>query len=175
MPNCRRQRNATLFAATKQALTALGPTALQLRSDSARASAVYRVALVFKDDVNVAVDTTASGSRLHVRSASRVGHSDLGVNARRVDRLLNPNVQEPHLTPFLADESGLESLGFGLSREINDAIDRMFRREFNPVHIPTGAFHSESPSDTDGSDRDSGPLGERLSNEVRLTITEEGV
>ena len=93
-PNCERVSQPydvsadTLFAATKQALTALGPTALQLRSDSARASAVYRVALVFKDDVDVAVDTTASGSRLHVRSASRVGHSDLGVNARRVDRLL---------------------------------------------------------------------------------------
>jgi histidine ammonia-lyase len=31
------------------------------------------------------------------------------MSERRVDRLLNPNVQEPHLTPFLADESGLES------------------------------------------------------------------
>jgi histidine ammonia-lyase len=28
---------------------------------------------------------------------------------RRVDRLLNPNVQEPHLTPFLAADSGVES------------------------------------------------------------------
>lgn len=28
---------------------------------------------------------------------------------RRVDRLLNPNVQESHLPPFLADESGIES------------------------------------------------------------------
>ncbi|MFQ3295969.1 MAG: histidine ammonia-lyase, partial [Natrialbaceae archaeon] len=28
---------------------------------------------------------------------------------RRVDRLLNPHVQEPHLEPFLADQGGLES------------------------------------------------------------------
>jgi len=31
------------------------------------------------------------------------------ISERRVDRLLNPNVQEPHLPPFLAGESGLES------------------------------------------------------------------
>jgi uncharacterized protein (DUF1499 family) len=78
----------TLFAATTRALDALGPASFRRRPDARRASAVYRVALVFKDDVDVAVDTTEAGSILHVRSASRVGHSDLGVNARRVDRLL---------------------------------------------------------------------------------------
>jgi uncharacterized protein (DUF1499 family) len=78
----------TLFAATTRSLDRLGPVRLQVRPDSLRAAAVYRVALVFKDDVAVAVDTTETGSRLHVRSASRVGQSDLGVNARRVDRLL---------------------------------------------------------------------------------------
>jgi len=31
------------------------------------------------------------------------------MSERRVDRLLNPNVNEPHLPPFLADRSGLES------------------------------------------------------------------
>lgn len=31
------------------------------------------------------------------------------MSERRVDRLLNPNLQESHLPPFLADESGLES------------------------------------------------------------------
>jgi histidine ammonia-lyase len=31
------------------------------------------------------------------------------IGERRVDRLLNPNVQEDHLPPFLAGESGLES------------------------------------------------------------------
>jgi uncharacterized protein (DUF1499 family) len=93
-PNCERVSQAydvpadTLFAAAQRALDALGPTQLQAQPDVRRASAVYRAGLVFKDDVDVAVDTTGAGSRLHVRSASRVGHSDLGVNARRVDRLL---------------------------------------------------------------------------------------
>lgn len=98
-PNCERVSETydvpadTLYAATLRALDALGPTQLRRRTGAMRASAVYRVGLVFKDDVAVAVDSTDPGSRLHVRSASRVGQSDLGVNARRVDRLLRA-VQE---------------------------------------------------------------------------------
>ena len=38
----------------------------------------------FKDDVVVRVERAGTGSRVDVRSKSRVGHSDLGVNARRV-------------------------------------------------------------------------------------------
>jgi uncharacterized protein (DUF1499 family) len=78
----------TLFAAAQSALETLSPVQLRPQPDSMRASAVYRVALVFKDDVQIAVDPQAPGSVLHVRSASRVGESDLGVNRRRVERLL---------------------------------------------------------------------------------------
>jgi uncharacterized protein (DUF1499 family) len=53
------------------------------------ASAVYRVAWIFKDDVDVAVESDTAGSVLHLRSASRIGHSDLGVNRRRVQRILD--------------------------------------------------------------------------------------
>ena len=94
-PNCERISTAhevpadRLFTSTRNALAALGPVTLEADADSMRAHAVYRVALVFKDDVDVAVDTTTGGSILHVRSASRVGHSDLGVNRRRVQRLLS--------------------------------------------------------------------------------------
>ncbi|QLD90051.1 histidine ammonia-lyase [Natronomonas salina] len=31
------------------------------------------------------------------------------ISERRTDRMLNPNLQEPHLPPFLADDSGVES------------------------------------------------------------------
>jgi len=41
--------------------------------------------LRFKDDVELLVD--ADGGVIHYRSASRVGHSDLGVNRRRMDAL----------------------------------------------------------------------------------------
>jgi uncharacterized protein (DUF1499 family) len=94
-PNCERISTDypvpadRLFARVQTALRDLGPVRMRLRPDSMRADAVYRVALVFKDDVAVAVEPTTNGSRLHVRSASRVGHSDLGVNRRRVQRLLD--------------------------------------------------------------------------------------
>lgn len=94
-PNCERVSTAydvsadRLFASTRDALAALGPVTLEANADSMRAHAVYRVALVFKDDVDVAVDSTATGSVLHVRSASRMGYDDLGVNRRRVQRLLS--------------------------------------------------------------------------------------
>ncbi len=40
----------------------------------------------------------------------RLALTDLAAIAeRRIDRLLNPNLQEPHLPPFLAPESGLQS------------------------------------------------------------------
>lgn len=54
-------------------------------SDHLRAT--FRV-VVFTDDVDVAVRPSEAGSVLHVRSASRVGHSDLGVNRRRVEAFL---------------------------------------------------------------------------------------
>lgn len=44
----------------------------------------------FRDDVTIAVEAAEDGgSRLHVRSASRVGESDLGVNRLRARRLLD--------------------------------------------------------------------------------------
>ena len=97
-PNCERTVRPyeippdTLFVAAQRALEALGPVTLRLPDSPSgrRAEAVYRVALVFKDDVDVAVRTRDDGgSVLYVRSASRVGHSDLGVNRRRVHRLLD--------------------------------------------------------------------------------------
>jgi len=42
----------------------------------------------FTDDIVVRVRATAQGSRIDVRSASRVGRSDLGVNARRIRAFL---------------------------------------------------------------------------------------
>lgn len=39
----------------------------------------------FKDDLEIFIDT--ENKMIHYRSASRVGHSDLGVNRKRVDEL----------------------------------------------------------------------------------------
>ena len=42
----------------------------------------------FKDDVVVRVTPTDSGSRIDVRSVSRVGRSDVGANAERITAYL---------------------------------------------------------------------------------------
>ncbi|HSG23094.1 MAG TPA: DUF1499 domain-containing protein, partial [Azonexus sp.] len=42
----------------------------------------------FKDDVVIRVTPHADGSRIDVRSLSRVGISDLGVNARRIQEFM---------------------------------------------------------------------------------------
>jgi len=42
----------------------------------------------FKDDVVVRVGATDKGSRIDVRSLSRIGRSDLGANARRIESYL---------------------------------------------------------------------------------------
>lgn len=76
----------SLYVAAQKALESLGPTTLRLHPEERRAEAVYRVALVFKDDVDLVVEPGDPGSRLFIRSASRVGYSDLGVNRRRVER-----------------------------------------------------------------------------------------
>ena len=42
----------------------------------------------FKDDIVVRVAPTARGSRIDVRSVSRVGRSDVGANAKRIREFL---------------------------------------------------------------------------------------
>ena len=49
----------------------------------------------FTDDIVVRVRATAQGSRIDVRSASRVGRSDLGVNARRIRAFLTAVAKGP--------------------------------------------------------------------------------
>jgi hypothetical protein len=94
-PNCTRTSASydvpaeALFAATWRALDRLDPVARQRTSGSPRASAVYRVGGIFKDDLTVVVAPNDEQSTLHVRSASRVGHYDFEVNQRRVGDLLD--------------------------------------------------------------------------------------
>jgi uncharacterized protein (DUF1499 family) len=98
-PNCERESRAfrahapaALFEKAQDALGEMGPAELAVRDGEQRVDAVFRVALIFKDDVAVAVEphgneeSGAGGAVLHIRSASRVGAGDLGVNARRVER-----------------------------------------------------------------------------------------
>lgn len=51
------------------------------RIDSVFTTLIFR----FKDDVSFLVDQ--AGGKIHCRSASRVGHSDLGANRKRLESL----------------------------------------------------------------------------------------
>jgi uncharacterized protein (DUF1499 family) len=57
----------------------------EIRTDDGEVRAVVVSALFrFRDDVRVRFEAGESGTRLHVRSASRVGKGDLAANARHV-------------------------------------------------------------------------------------------
>jgi uncharacterized protein (DUF1499 family) len=90
-PNCiRRTRRFdlpadTLFDRARNALNALAPSDLTASPETRRIDAVFRV-FVFKDDVALVVEPHEAGAVLHIRSASRIGRRDFGVNRRRVRR-----------------------------------------------------------------------------------------
>ena len=92
-PNCLRQTYQfdlpadTLFDRAQQALETLGPSTLKTDAESRRLDAVFTV-FVFKDDVALYIEPHDDGAIVHIRSASRTGYSDLGVNRRRVKRFL---------------------------------------------------------------------------------------
>ena len=90
-PNCVRQTRLfdrpadALFVQAQAALEALGASTVSAMPETRRLDAVFTVFL-FKDDVALFVESHEEGAALHLRSASRVGYSDLGVNKRRVKR-----------------------------------------------------------------------------------------
>ncbi|HMB93308.1 MAG TPA: DUF1499 domain-containing protein [Rhodothermales bacterium] len=90
-PNCvlaTRQFEMTpdaLFERVKQALQHMEASQIEVDPETRRVDAVFPVFL-FKDDVAVVIALHPSGSALHIRSASRVGAYDFGVNRRRVQR-----------------------------------------------------------------------------------------
>lgn len=57
-------------------------------------AAYYTKRKVFIDDVEFYID--ADANLIHFRSASRVGHSDLGVNRKRMEKIRNEFLQQQH-------------------------------------------------------------------------------
>jgi len=74
-----------------EALKKMDPHQHSANRETFRVDAVFRIPVFgFKDDVKISVEKKdESKSVLHIKSASRVGHGDLGVNSRRVKRFLN--------------------------------------------------------------------------------------
>ena len=81
---------AEAFARARDALQAMG---LEIAAADERAGRLEAVATTqwfgFKDDVAVRITPIGQGSRIDVRSKSRVGRSDLGTNAKRIQELLH--------------------------------------------------------------------------------------
>lgn len=76
-------------------------------SDGIIEAVAHTLILAFPEDVVVRIRSTADGTRIDVRSASRYGHTDLGSNAQRVrdlladvdDLLSGPQQEEPEPKP----------------------------------------------------------------------------
>jgi uncharacterized protein (DUF1499 family) len=79
----------TLFRVCSDVIREMDPYTTDENSHSLQIEAVFRIPVFgFMDDVEIAIASDHTGSILHVRSSSRVGHSDLGVNRRRVQRIV---------------------------------------------------------------------------------------
>lgn len=91
-------RPGKLFKTVTATIKEMNPYKFRLDSKSSKVDAVFKIPpFGFVDDVTIIVEKSPSGSELHIRSSSRVGHSDLGVNRRRVKRILR------RLNSFLPD------------------------------------------------------------------------
>lgn len=92
-PNC--ERSSQEFKTTPdQTLEAVLSVLDNMNAESVEKTgdfdihAVFRIRVFgFRDDVHLALRPHGEdGTMVHIRSASRTGHSDLGVNGRRVNR-----------------------------------------------------------------------------------------
>ncbi len=72
------------FAILKQIIIEMGGT-LQSETTNYLAATFSSTIFGFIDDLEIRIDSRHS--LIHIRSASRVGHSDMGVNKKRIERL----------------------------------------------------------------------------------------
>jgi uncharacterized protein (DUF1499 family) len=79
-----------VFRIARKSLNQMATHKKEVNSQQLQINSVFRIPVFgFKDDVKIAVESVGSGkSVLHIKSASRSGHSDLGVNRRRVKRIM---------------------------------------------------------------------------------------
>ena len=79
---------ATVFAAALASAKAIGLeiTAADVATGEIRGVATTRI-MRFKDDVTITVTREGDRTVVNIRSASRLGKSDFGVNAKRIERL----------------------------------------------------------------------------------------
>ncbi|MDR9418203.1 DUF1499 domain-containing protein [Gracilimonas sp.] len=93
-PNCIRTSKVykakadVVFEALKNIFAKEAHSFEVIDSDHFEVHSVYRIPLFgFKDDVDVILDEDSDKTTVFIRSASRLGAYDLGVNKRRVKRI----------------------------------------------------------------------------------------
>lgn len=71
-------------------LNELNTHELQSNEEALTVDAVFRIPIFgFKDDLKIAIEQESDDrSTLHIKSSSRIGYSDLGVNQRRINRII---------------------------------------------------------------------------------------
>lgn len=79
-----------MYRITLNAIYSLSPYLVEPDSQALQIKSVFRIFLFgFLDDVSISIKPGETGnSEFHIKSASRVGKSDLGVNRRRVQRII---------------------------------------------------------------------------------------
>jgi len=95
-PNCIRisvKTNYTpdhLITSARKALEKEGAIEVKEMTEKMYIKAVFRIPVFgFKDDVQLQVSESDGSAIMSLKSASRTGKGDLGINRRRVQRLLN--------------------------------------------------------------------------------------
>jgi uncharacterized protein (DUF1499 family) len=78
-----------LFEFLEKAIADLNPHESEADSSELKVQSVFKIPLFgFKDDVLAVVEPDGPNSVVHIKSSSRVGYSDLGVNRRRVKKII---------------------------------------------------------------------------------------
>lgn len=80
-----------LFEEIREVMKRISPYKLETDSQSLQIDAVFRIPVFgFKDDLKIIIKSDESNeSILHIKSSSRTGESDLGVNRRRIKQILS--------------------------------------------------------------------------------------
>lgn len=80
-----------IWIAVKSAIQNLSPHKTEMDSETYELEAVFRIAVFgFLDDVKISLrEADDDRSILYIKSSSRVGHSDLGVNRRRIKKIVS--------------------------------------------------------------------------------------
>ena len=103
-PNCVRTQvvipvdSASALRLANEVFEEMNAQTIEIDSDSGSINVVFKIPVFgWLDDMTILVDGDNEQCTIYLRSASRVGYSDLGVNGRRVRRfirILNQKISE---------------------------------------------------------------------------------